>query len=149
MLRPQATLHATRAVVPLSCRRPTAARTVAAALLSSPPAAKILSTTRTDRSKPALSSSSAPSRGTFLAVLASSDRASEFDAPVSVLEPLSYSQAMGGSAGFRVGEGGSMATTTTEKDNKTDSIKSRFARFAARFACLALVMVMVSIISFR
>lgn len=84
-----------------------------------------------------------------MASRASSDRASEFNATFSVLEPLSCSQEMGGSAGFRVGEGGSMATTTSQKkDNETDSMKSRVARFAARFVCLALVVVMVSLLFF-
>ena len=83
-----------------------------------------------------------------MAARASPDHASEFSAPLSVLEPLSYSQAMGGSAGFRVGGDGSMETTPTtkksEKDNAANSIKSRVARFASRFVCIALVMCMVS-----
>ena len=87
-----------------------------------------------------------------MAARASSDRALESSTSFSVLEPLSYSQAMGGSAGFRVGEGVSTTTTTTlttKKDNEAESIKSRVARFAARFVCVALVVVMVSLLCFR
>lgn len=103
--------------------------------------------TRTERSNNNPLSSS--SRGASLAARASSDHAPEVIAPLS--EPLSYSQAMGGSAGFRVGEGMAMSTTTTtttttKKDNASDSIKSKVARFAARFVCVALVMCMVSLI---
>ena len=80
-----------------------------------------------------------------LAAHASSDRSSELFEPVSVLEPLSYSQAMGGSAGFRARRDVSMATPTDSKNNKdTDSLGSRVTRFAARFVALALIVVMVS-----
>ena len=35
-------------------------------------------------------------------------------------------------------------TKKSEKDNAANSIKSRVARFASRFVCIALVMCMVS-----